>query len=1097
MPQTGLSGHDPDPDVPGAAARLRIWLLGRFQVAVDNQPVDDQAWRLRKAASLVKLLALAPGHALHREELLDTLWPEHEPESAANNLRYALHIARRALEPKPQPSEPRRFLRWQGERLSLAPDHAVEVDVVMFETAVHAARCHGTADTLQRAVDLHTGELLPEDRYEDWTAARREALRESFLLLLIDLAAVHEAARNNQPAIDLLRRVIALDPPREHAHVALMRLYASAGQRNQALRQYQTLRDILRETLDVEPDHTSQLLHDTIRAGQLALGDGPPSHAADPSATPRRHNLPIPITSFVGRQDEMRRLRDTLEHSRLVTLTGIGGTGKTRLALESADRLLGYFPDGVWLVELAGLADEAVVDQAVARVLSIPEEPGEPLRDTIAHTIVGQRILLVLDNCEHLIAACAELAAALLASSAGLRIIATSRQALNVTGEAVWPVPPLSTSPAAAGMDADSTQLFIDRACSRRPDLVVTPEVHRAIDEICRRVDGLPLAIELAAARVSVLSPQEIVTRLDDALGLLSSSTRLADPRHQSLRAVLDWSFDLLSQPERELFRTLAVFAGGFDLPAVEALMRGSPDGATVWTPMMILDTVSHLVDKSLVVVLSDPAGTTRYTLLEPVLHYASERLDRDDESGRTRRAHASWFLDLAEQAEPEISGGDQAHWLARLEADHDNLRAAISWAQGHEPDIAARLVARLWRFWWMHGHLTEGQRWLERVLRQRDAFSPSALAAALRAAGSLAWGQGDYERSLPFIEESLALCRQLDDTDGVVANLSALGSILANRGEYDRAGEAHEEGLALARRSGDGIAISTAIGNLADIAYYQGDYHAATTWWEENLAIQRTSSVGGAFDIAITLNNLAEVARNQHDHRRAAPLLREAIDLFRSVDFKHGVAIALCNLADVDLQLGDTGSAASRLRESLEVAGELGNAFVTATCLDGAACLAVAEGQTQHAARLFSAAEAVRGQSGAELSPADRAHLQPSVNAAKEALGEAGWDSVWREGQRLTARQAISRAQAELAQPRQNPQSISLVQQAALTARERDVTLRVARGLTNRQVADELGMATRTVDTHVSNILRKLRRTSRAELHSWAVEQGLIVTDS
>jgi len=1081
---------------------LRITLLGTFQVTASERVIDDDRWRLRKAKTLVKLLALAPHGTLHRDELLDLLWPELEPAGAVNNLRYAIHVARRVLEPETDGI--RRFLRWQGERMALAPDSAIEVDVVLFEAAAVAARHARDRSAFEQAIDLYNGDLLPEDRYEDWAAGRREGLRETFLGLLLDLARLHETAREFQHAIDRLRQAIVVDPTREDAHVRLMRVYAASGQRRLALRQYDHLSDVLRTELDVEPEEATKRLHTDLLAGRLSPVDGSSSDVSgvtgDSSPLRRRHNLPVALTSFVGRQREMVAVRDLLGTTRLLTITGIGGIGKTRLALELASEMVDEFEHGVWLVELGPVSDGRLVEQTLARVVGAQEEAGRPLRETLADVLGERQLLLILDNCEHVIQPSAELAALLLTRCPGTRLLVTSREALGIPGEVVWPAPPLSLPPP-AGVDprslleSESARLFVDRARYRQPSFELTAENALAVGEICQRVQGLPLPIELAAARIAVLTPEEIASRLDDALTLLAGGGRLTEPRHRSLRGVLDWSYRLLSEPEQELLVSLSVFAGGWTLDAAGAIATDRGSAPRDIQRGDVLDLLSQLVDKSLVGAATSSDAATRYSLLEPVRQYATERLEASGNASYARSGHARWFVELAERAEPELSAAQQARWLQRLELEHDNMRAALAWSLENDTELTGRLLSALWRFWWVHGHLSEGQRWLERTLSIADRLSPPARAMALKAAGSLAWAQGDYDRSLPLIEEALTLFRELADPIGVRDALSALGSILANRGDYQRARAAHEEGLALVRASGDAVGIETALGNLADIAYYQGDYESARTWWEESLDLQRES--GGEYGVAIILNNLAELARNQGEFDRATPLLEEALALFRAVDFKHGIAIALCNLADVPAIQLDRGKAAGLLRESLTVARDLRNAVVSASCLDVAAKLMVAQRQAEHAARLFGAADARRLAAGAALSPADRSILQPAIDAARAHLDDAIWLAAWNAGAALSAEQAIGDALAGLEQSvaMATPDSRTVIDPSVpeLTVRERDVALLVARGLTNRQVASALRMANRTVDTHVGSILRKLGLASRAGLRAWALDRDLL----
>ncbi|MBV9282687.1 MAG: AfsR/SARP family transcriptional regulator, partial [Chloroflexi bacterium] len=580
---------------------LSIWLLGDFRVSVGSHQIESGRWRLRKAATLVKLLALSETHRLHREQVLDLLWPDLEPPAAANNLHHALHRARRVLSPTDATSP---HLRIQGEQVVLCPSGSLWVDVETFEAAASAARREGDASAYRAALALYTGDLLPADLYEDWAAERRASLRSLHLALLLELAGLYEGMGAPGPAIETLQRAIAAEPACEEAHAGLMRLYAQAGQRHQALRQYDQLRQALRQELDNDPDAATQQLHADILAGRIPLAPALPGDGTGQRAAPgrRRHNLPAALTSFVGREAEIAEIKRLLGATRLLTITGTGGSGKTRLALEAAGELVESYPDGVWLVELAPLSDGNLVERAVAGALEVPERQDRPTFDALVEALRPRRLLLVLDNCEHLVDACARLSQELLSGCPELQILATSREALGVLGEVTGIVPPLALPDRAQFRAVDellgcaAVRLFVERAQARQPSFVLTPDDARSVVAICKQVDGIPLAIELAAARVGLLSVEQIAARLENVLGLLTTGSRTAQPRQQTLRSTLDWSYDLLSEPERTLFRRVYVFAGGWTLEAAELLGVAPGMGE-----LDVLDLLSHLVDKSLV----------------------------------------------------------------------------------------------------------------------------------------------------------------------------------------------------------------------------------------------------------------------------------------------------------------------------------------------------------------------------------------------------------------------------------------------------------------------------------------------------------------
>ena len=659
----------------------RVCLLGGFSVATADGLVEERAWRLRKAKALVKLLALAPERRLHRERLADLLWPDRDAEAAANNLHQALHAARRAIGPE--------ALRLSDGVVALE----AEIDVDAFEAAAARARATGKAADYEAALDLHAGELLPEDRYESWADARRAALLELHGALCVELAGLYG---DDAQAVAALQRALAVDPLAEPAHRALMRLYAATGRRQQALAQYQLLRQQLDAELAAEPDPETRGLYRELLAPE--------------PATDTRGNLPHPLTSFVGRERERGEILRLLDRVRMLTLIGPGGCGKTRLAIET---LAGMEPppDGIWFVELAGLTDGALVAQATALAVGVPIPAQRSAQEALGAHLAGRQAIVVLDNCEHVIDACARLTEDLLRAGPGVRVLATSREPLHCEGEVAWRVPSL----------AEASRLFVERA-GADPDFSPTEQDEATIEEICRRLDGMPLAIELAAARVAALSLDQIAARLGDSLDVLAGGSRTARTRQQTLRATIEWSHDLLTGEERVLFRRLAVFAGGFTLEAAEEVCAG---GAIA--RRKIVDLLARLVDKSLVSVTG-----RRFRLLDTIRQYAAERLDAATEHDTVAVRHLDWCLALAQEHDPLSAGPRRS--LRTLEIEHDNLRAGLTFALRRDPQAALRLATSLWRFWLDRGYFAEGDRWLEATLvaaPERTALRVEALLAS------------------------------------------------------------------------------------------------------------------------------------------------------------------------------------------------------------------------------------------------------------------------------------------------------------------------------------------------------------------------------
>jgi predicted ATPase/DNA-binding SARP family transcriptional activator/DNA-binding CsgD family transcriptional regulator len=1039
---------------------VRVKLLGGFRISVGSRTVEENGWRLKKARSLVKLLALAPGHQMHREQAMEWLWPDLDPKAAANNLHYALHVARRMLEPASATSSCQLQLR--SNRLALCPDGSLWVDVEAFEEVAAMARRTREPTTYQTALNLYAGDLLPEDRYENWAEDRRRELREAFLSLLVELAALHEEREEFESAMEVLRRAIAVEPVREEAHAGLMRLHALSGRQAEALRQYEQLRAIVSQELCTEPSAASRRLYKEILAGRFPP---PPSPARSMAKEGRlrvtpdtfRHNLPADRNSFVGREREVIETKRELAMTRLLTLIGTGGCGKTRLAMAVAKDLAAAYPDGAWLVKLAPLSDPELVPQAVAETLAVREQPGRPLDATLADHLRTKEMLLILDNCEHLVEATAGLANNLLGACPHLRVLDTSREAMRIPGEVVWRVPSLSVpdpgDPASTKElgCCEAVQLFLERARSRRPGFELTEENAGTVAEICRRLDGIPLAVELAAARVGILSVEQIAARLDDSLGLLRGGGRTSELRHQTLRGTLDWSHALLSPAEKGLFRKLSVFADGWTLEAVEAVEAGNGIREDE-----ILDLLSGLVDKSLVVTEAPQGarGALRYSMLEPVRQYGREQLEESGDAETTRRWHALWCLALVEEAEPKLVGAEQAGWLERLETEHDNLRAALRWfLERGEAEQGLRLAGALGEFWRVRGHLREGLRWLEEALGNgEDTSSTLARAKALSHAGWMAWERVDFERSRTFSEEALALSRRLGYKEGAASALYNLGMIaIYDQMRPEEAWALFEESLALRRELGDMAGAGRTLQKMGLISVVGHDFEQAAALYEESLGLARETRDKLGLILALWLGMLASLG--QGDHRQVKALCKESLDLARQVGYTHGITFILHVLA---------ASAGS-------------------------------QGPPVRSARLWGAAESLLDNLGGSLGPAERHFYGPYIAAARAQMDHRAWEAAWAEGRAMSLEEAVEYVLAEEEQaPTTTPVSEEpsvLRQSGTLTRREQEISVLVARGLTNRQIAAELVISEHTVATHIGKVLKKLKLHSRAQIAAWIAE--------
>jgi len=829
---------------------------------------------------------------------------------------------------------------------------------------------------------------------------------------------------------------------------------AEAEPRKQGGAQEISFRDLGEHRLKdlARPQHIFQVLAPGLRA------DFPQARTLD--VLP--HNLPVQLTSFIGREREMVEVERLLEASRSVTLTGAGGSGKTRLALQVAATVLERFPQGVWWVDFTPLSDPSRISQAVANTLGIREERGRSLTETLADYLRAKTALLLLDNCEHVIAGCAELAHALLTACPNVRILATSRERLGVPGEAAWRVPSLSLPEVRVGPLAErspperlspsalaqfeAVRLFTERGAFAQPGFTLTERNAEAVERICRQLDGIPLALELAAARVSVLSPHQIADRLADRFALLAGTDRPTRPRHQTLQAAMDWSYDLLTEPERLLLARLSVFAGGFTLEAAEAICAGESIERG-----QVLNLLARLVDKSLVIPQTMD-GEARFRLLETIREYARLKLETAGAAGEIRLRHRDWYLALSERAEPGIRGHDQAAWLERLDQEHDNLRAALTWSRDEDETAEAglRLAAALWRFWDMHGYLTEGREWLEALLARPDRAPVGLRTRALNVAGVLAHRQGDYDS---------------------VPRLSG-------------------EALRLAQQEGDDWNAALALHHLAHAVQAGGDLSRAAAMMDESVGL--FGRAGDRWGTALSLNCRGDIARNQDDNKRAAALFDEALRLWRDIGDRWGLSASLANLGWVMDHLGDARRAAALFKESLEIARELG-LKVWVTLMLTATARTMADSDPQRAATLLGAVVGLYAAMGAVLEASERPDFERTAEIVRRRLGEEPFATAWQAGQGMTLERAVefalapARARVPAAEPtaRRKPGDL-------LSPREREVAALVARGLSNRDIASLLVVTERTAETHVQHVMNKLGCNSRAQIAAWAVEQGL-----
>lgn len=817
------------------------------------------------------------------------------------------------------------------------------------------------------------------------------------------------------------------------------------------------LRDALPSGVQLQDlgQHRLRDLREAERVYQI-VGPGLPSTFPPlKSLEPLRAHLPSEPTSFIGREDVVERIRQRLiaDDTRLLTLTGPGGTGKTRLALRAAAELSEAFPDGVWFVPLAAVTQPTMVPAAMAAALGVRETPGESIEVTLRGYLQSKELLLVLDNFEHVIDA-APVIASLLANAPGVRVLATSRAPLRISGEHEVAVPPLELPGEGddvsleVSADSEAVRLFVERARAVRPDFALTAENMAAVVAICRRLDGLPLAIELAAARIRLLPPEAILSRLDSRLTLLTGGARDLPERQQTLRAAIAWSYDLLEPGEQALFRRLAVFAGGWTLEEAEAIGAAAP---VLETP--VIDSLEILSDNSLIRQLEDLRQTRaydpRFTMLQTIRDFGLEQLAASGEAAAVRAAHAEIFHQLAVDAESQLTGRDAVAWLDRLDVDRDNLRGALAWLrEQRDSNRALGMAAALWRFWWLRGYFREGRDQLESVLAAAtDSDDPRSRAAALDGAGVLAETQGDYAQAEALHLQALELSRHADHAAGVARALGNLGVVAFDRGEVAHALAHLEESLRLAQEIGDRQMTATALNDLGRVAHTQGDLALAETYFQESLDQRR--EFAGESEIARSLHNLGVLVLDRQDFRRARGLFAESLELYRAAGDRWGAAGALIGLAEAMGGEGDLVGAIPLLEQSVRIFQEAGDALSTGWALLNLADLETASREDERApvhyraalerfqdvefrpgivhslaglgrflvqsrqyegAAIAFGAARVLSEGGDPAAPRDPT-FDAAIETAREALGELQFAAASEHGGRLAPLAAIDRA--------------------------------------------------------------------------------------
>jgi predicted ATPase/DNA-binding SARP family transcriptional activator len=1066
-------------------APLLLHLFGPLTVRVNGAPLP--ALHARKQVAILALLTLRHGRPMERAWLAGLLWPENTESQGLATLRRYLTGLRRALGPEA-------YRLHSPLASSLAIDLAgADVDVLTFDATV----ARGDQQSLEEAVAVYRGPLL-EGWTEEWVFQERQVREQAYLKALETLAAM--ARGEPERAAGYLRQAVSTDPLRESAQRALMELLAGTGNYAAALAVYRELRERLHRELNADPDAATTGLFQQLRAearAKAVQGAGFRGHGGLRGPQQPEHilqlvapdlptdflplkllqvcpnNLPASLTPLIGRQREVETARELLQREsvRLLTLTGPGGTGKTRLSLEVATDLLNDFSDGVFFVDLAPIQDPELVAASIAQALSIPQSSSVPRWEALKNYLREKQLLLLLDNFEQVLGA-APRVGELLAVAPGLKVLGTSREPLHVCGEQEFPVPPLAVPdpcqrlPVAVLGQYGAVALFVQRVAQAQPEFALTEANATAVGEICRRLDGLPLALELAAARVKLFAPQALLARLAHPLKLLTGGARDLPARQQTLRNTVAWSYDLLEEEERKLLRRLSVFVGGFTLEAAEAVANAAEDLQTD-----LLDLLSSLADKSLLRPQDGSEGESRFTMLETIRWFGWERLQEAVEEEVLRDHHLEFFRSLVEGAEPELYSRERMEWWDRLEREQDNLRAALAWSLG-EPgpetprpervEEGLRLAGAVHTFWTYRGYCNEGREWLEKALALSDPTARTvARAKALHAAGALAMGQRDVSGSRSRLEEAVALWREIGDKQGLGRSLGwlglayllegkepltaartvteesvgllreveddqwglpisifILGCVMGTMGDLAAAQACHEESLKIFQACDDRWAASKPLLELGSLALARGEYATARSFFQESRA--RRWEARERWERDGTLDGLAQVAMAQGDYTQAREHFEQRVSLLRQLGLSREVIAQtawdqLATVGNAAREQGHYQQAAVYYRESLALRQEAKNTLALAQSLEDFAGLAVRQEQWKRGARLLGAAEGICAGIPALPPAVIPEEYEAAVRGARTALGLEGFTTAWAEGRAMKLDDAVALALTEI----------------------------------------------------------------------------------
>lgn len=999
-------------------SRLSLTLLGTPQIVCDGTALS---FAYRKVAALLIYLAVETRQAHTRAALAGLLWSDTPDQVARQSLSQALTTLRVALGERavsaPGPRPP--LLLTDADTIQLNPAALWETDIARFLSLIAASESHphyawrtcaACGERLQQAAALYRGDFLDHfvlrdgPLFEEWALLLREQLRQQALGLYERLAEQAEWRGEYVIAIGAIRKQLTLDPWADMAHRELIRLLALNGQSAVALAHYDYLRRTLSHELKAEPDSTTRQLVERIRE---AHGDA----AAFRRFPAMPVALPSPPSPLLGREEELQNILHHLRNAgpRALTISGPPGVGKTRLALAAADALRYDFADGVWFVELAPLADAGLAPMAIAHFVGVRERPHEPIAATLISELRKRHLLLVLDNCEHL-PALAPFVADLLAGCPTLHILATSRAALHIRAEQQFALAPLALPAIGADLSAiraaAAVQLLVARAQALRPELALSSANAADLAAICARLDGLPLAIELLAAPVANMGPAAVLGQLDARLMALSDGPRDLPARQQTLRATIAWSVDRLRPPERQLFATLGLFAGGGTLQALKAVV-GGPEALE---PLLEALQQQSLVQAQLV------AGELRYTLLETIRAYALELLAASDLLDTARYAHTVWLVEVAEHAYTRLLGADGPQWSARIAAEFANLRATRHWAIDHGlAELALRMSTGIWRFHWQRGFPREGREWIAEALAYNPAIAPELHMKALRAAGVLSMGASEHGRAIEWLEAARNLAMRHEHSEEYSAATGTLGLILREQGQLDKASAYLEEAVMVNRTMTDNPSlVKFPLIALAGLYGRIGNIDRAAVLYEECLQINR--ELEDSEGTANAIYGLAFVAHARGEYQRARQLGAEALALYETMSHQFGIAWVVYLFGDIARDEARFDEALVAYRRSLAIWHERDDLVSASFVLDDIAMVLSQLGEWQPAVILISAAAAICAAAEVALTPGEQAKRQAALDACRDQLGSAAFEAAYAEGRSLSPSQAALLASGELA---------------------------------------------------------------------------------